>query len=556
MSTDGENAKNQTFEVEDTKPNLDSTDSSQESAPEVLDKSDDKDAVNDKKSEDDDLDKKEKSEKSSDDEKPAEKEKAAVNDSVKEEEERIDAKNEDNDEEKINDKDAKEDKNEEKTDDDTEGGEDAEEGSAEEEEEEDDDKKDVPLLDQPLEKSGPRERKKVQRFNEEFTAEQKEGAKVELSDGNGVSLGEIPRIDASISRFKTEDLKLLHRLLFKIPGKTVQIKKNIRKFNGFDFEKDSDAYTKKVASTQKFEMKQLKSICEMLDLDKKGTKEELADRICEFLLEPKDSGKPPGGGRPKRSAATRANNRGYSSAEDDDDSDDGKRSSRSTRGKGRRVNLKDETSSEEEFDPTDSEDEEERTPRVKRGRGRSSVGVKKKPETDEEISDVEETLSDEDSDEPKSKKKRGPVAKVQNNKATKKPVVAVVAAASPRSARGAGRKSANSTPVKTKKAETPAKRGRKKKPQPESEEDEEKDSEENNAGSSSEDEPLVKKSKSPQPPTDEEIKTYVKEILEGANLEEITMKTVCKQVYAHYPEFDLAHKKDFIKTTVKSLIST
>jgi protein DEK len=41
--------------------------------------------------------------------------------------------------------------------------------------------------------------------------------------------------------------------------------------------------------------------------------------------------------------------------------------------------------------------------------------------------------------------------------------------------------------------------------------------------------------------------------LEGANLEEITMKTVCKQVYAHYPEFDLAHKKDFIKTTVKSV---
>lgn len=52
---------------------------------------------------------------------------------------------------------------------------------------------------------------------------------------------------------------------------------------------------------------------------------------------------------------------------------------------------------------------------------------------------------------------------------------------------------------------------------------------------------------------DEEIKTYVKEILEGANLEEITMKTVCKQVYAHYPDFDLAHKKDFIKTTVKSV---
>lgn len=41
--------------------------------------------------------------------------------------------------------------------------------------------------------------------------------------------------------------------------------------------------------------------------------------------------------------------------------------------------------------------------------------------------------------------------------------------------------------------------------------------------------------------------------MDGANLEEITMKTVCKQVYAHYPDFDLAHKKDFIKSTVKSV---
>jgi len=41
--------------------------------------------------------------------------------------------------------------------------------------------------------------------------------------------------------------------------------------------------------------------------------------------------------------------------------------------------------------------------------------------------------------------------------------------------------------------------------------------------------------------------------LEGANLEEITMKTVCKQVYAHYPDFDLTHKKYLIKVTVKSV---
>lgn len=45
----------------------------------------------------------------------------------------------------------------------------------------------------------------------------------------------------------------------------------------------------------------------------------------------------------------------------------------------------------------------------------------------------------------------------------------------------------------------------------------------------------------------------IKKILEGANLEEVTMKSVCRQVYDSYPDFDLTHKKVFIKETVKSV---
>lgn len=45
----------------------------------------------------------------------------------------------------------------------------------------------------------------------------------------------------------------------------------------------------------------------------------------------------------------------------------------------------------------------------------------------------------------------------------------------------------------------------------------------------------------------------VKKILDGANLEEVTMKSVCRQVYESYPDFDLTHKKLFIKETVKSV---
>jgi protein DEK len=49
-----------------------------------------------------------------------------------------------------------------------------------------------------------------------------------------------------------------------------------------------------------------------LDLEKKGNREEIAERIVTFLLEPKDSGKPVPPPRPKRSSAVKANSKGYS----------------------------------------------------------------------------------------------------------------------------------------------------------------------------------------------------------------------------------------------------
>ena len=170
------------------------------------------------------------------------------------------------------------------------------------------------------------------------------------------------------------------------------IKKNIKKFNGFDFKKDSDEYTKKVASLHKYEVKHLKSVCEMLDLQKTGPKDDIIERILDFLLEPKDSGKAVGGGRPKRTAAVRANNRGYSSH--DNYSSDEKHSGRSGRDKGRRSNLKDDSSSasDEDFEPSDEGSDEK--PRVTK---RKRVDRKKVDSEDEDASEMESASSD-DSD--------------------------------------------------------------------------------------------------------------------------------------------------------------
>lgn len=65
------------------------------------------------------------------------------------------------------------------------------------------------------------------------------------------------------------------------------LKKNLRQFDGFDFDIDSTEYKKRIEATQKLELAKLKGVCEGLQLDKKGAKDVLCHRICEFLLAPK-----------------------------------------------------------------------------------------------------------------------------------------------------------------------------------------------------------------------------------------------------------------------------
>lgn len=49
------------------------------------------------------------------------------------------------------------------------------------------------------------------------------------------------------------------------------IKKNLRSFDGFAFDADSDEYKKKLETAQKLDIAKLKIVCDGLDLDKKGT---------------------------------------------------------------------------------------------------------------------------------------------------------------------------------------------------------------------------------------------------------------------------------------------
>lgn len=83
-----------------------------------------------------------------------------------------------------------------------------------------------------------------------------------------------------------DSLPFHFQICFDTIGKTNLLKKNLRQFSGFDFDNETDDYKKKLETVQKFELTKLKGVCEGLQLDKKGSKETISQRICEFLLAP------------------------------------------------------------------------------------------------------------------------------------------------------------------------------------------------------------------------------------------------------------------------------
>ncbi|XP_043832012.1 protein DEK [Dromiciops gliroides] len=342
---------------------------------------------------------------------------------------------------------------------------------SEEEEEEDDEEDEEEEKEKSLIVEGKREKKKVERLTMQVSSLQREP--FTIAQGKGQKLCEIERIHFFLSKKKTDELRNLHKLLYNRPGTVASLKKNVGQFSGFPFEKGSDQYKKKEEMLKKFRNAMLKSICEVLDLERSGINSELVTRILNFLMHPKPSGKP----LPKSKKTPSK----------------GSKKERSSSGMSRKAKrtkcpeiLSDESSSEDEKKEKDSSEEEDK-------------------ESEEEPPK-------------KTSKKEKPKQKTPSK----------------------NKKSVKSANVKKADSSTTKKNQNNSKKESESED-------------SSDDEPLIKKLK--KPPTDEELKETVKKLLANANLEEVTMKQICKEVYENYPAYDLSERKDFIKKTVKELIS-
>lgn len=275
------------------------------------------------------------------------------------------------------------------------------------------------------EREGKRVRTSVQRFSADSFSTPKE---IVLPEGSGTKLGDIPYVDHMIESGDIEVLKKLHSLMgLGRVGQPKEIRTNLRKFNGFDYEKESAKF---VATRKKMEkgwvVKQMNTACDILGIPRGKGKEELMDVVLKFLLLPKDHGKEV----PQEPAK--------------------KASKRKSKG-------------------------------AKSGRSRKAGGGKAKKPSKGSDSEEDKSESEEDEEEaPPPKKSRA----------------------------------SSSSPKKSAASSSPAKG-----------------------------------------PSKGDITKVVKDILKKVNLEEVTMKEMCKKVYAKFPNHDMSSKKDLIKSTVKELIS-
>jgi len=144
---------------------------------------------------------------------------------------------------------------------------------------------DIPLVREP------RQRKQTEFFKAEVPSEDRP---VVIEKGAGTPLGEIENVKRRLdsTKLKENHLKILHRIMF--PGTQPRegtVKKNIAQFSGFPAklsEKDREKFEERLEGN---EVKTLKNIADLLDIEVSGKKNELATRILDFLHKPVSSGK-------------------------------------------------------------------------------------------------------------------------------------------------------------------------------------------------------------------------------------------------------------------------
>ncbi|XP_022617280.1 protein DEK [Seriola dumerili] len=415
----------------------------------------------------------------------------------------------------------------------------------------------IPVVGEILE--GKRTKKTVERLD--FQAP-KQMEKIKIGDGSGDKLKDIPRTSSQITKMKPADLKPLHIILFNRPGKIATIKKNLRLFNGFPFDANSEQYSKKrekLLKNSNFTNAKLKVVCGVLDLEKKGTHLDLVNRIMHFLIAPKNSGK---------RVPVKKKRKSKKKLSGDDSQTKTKKKSKSKPRSSSSSPKKSKTGSKSKaivMDSSSDEDDDEEDEKAGTSAEAEGSDTEEKPsEKEEDQSDRSEQSADEEEDEEEDDDEdESPKSKSGRGKSASKKSAPVKRQRTPAKKTGPPKKRAkkdvsdksdsddDSDTDEKKKKSAPSKPAAKTKKADSSSNS--KNNTNTAEDSSDDDEPLIKMIK--KAPTDKQLKETVQSLLKEANLEEMTMKQICQRVYDTFPGHDLTSKKDFIKQTVKSLIT-
>uniref|UniRef100_A0AAQ6IG26 Protein DEK n=1 Tax=Anabas testudineus TaxID=64144 RepID=A0AAQ6IG26_ANATE len=421
---------------------------------------------------------------------------------------------------------------------------------------------------------GKRAKKTVERLD--FQAP-KQKEKLRIGDGSGDKLGDIPRINFQITKMKPADLKPLHAILFDRPGKVATLKKNLRLFNGFSFDADSEQYSKKrekLLKNSHFTNTKLKVVCGVLDVEKKGTHSDLVDRILNFLTAPKNSGKRVPVKKKRKSKKklsgddSKTKTKKNSKSKPSSSSSSPKKSK--TGSKSKAIVMDSSSDDEDEEDEragasaeADGSDAEEKPSKKEEEQSDKSEQSAEEEDEDEEEEEEDEDDDDDDDDDDDEEGKESPKSKSGKGKSVSKKSAPVKRQRTPAKKTGPPKKrvkkgTSDESEVNSEMDEKPKKKkSAPAKPAAKTKKADSSSNSKNNTNtaddSSDDDEPLIKMIK--KAPTDEQLKETVQNLLKKANLEEMTMKQICQRVYDTFPDHDLTSKKDYIKQTVKSLIT-
>ena len=164
-----------------------------------------------------------------------------------------------------------------------------------------------------------RERKTVKSFNpEDFVEEKKE---LVIPNGAGTKLEDMPNVVENFTAvtWSSPQLKMLYSLVFGV-GKKKEFKKHLLQFNGLVYVEgtEEDERERLREKMYKLTMPELRSVMDLADIDRSGDsfegktagKEELCQRILDWLEKPKASGKKKGslakssGGKKRKSSGS------------------------------------------------------------------------------------------------------------------------------------------------------------------------------------------------------------------------------------------------------------